>query len=388
MELLNDSGLSSLSGFSYQIKVFILRLTQLQQGQRVEFETLDDVAVRSLSSKDSISDSCFKWKVDETSSIEVFQVKQTNVSESVRRQVLYNWLLAYNQKPDISKFTLYVAQGYSINEKAFTNDSEKEYQTIIESDKAVTALVSRVKQIYKDDLTKFKRDYQTICSKSTIERLGDIDELIAEQLITPFHATAADIGKTYFEKRIAELFTRICARIMDCAGQRSPYVCGHAEYMQLCEEICKDISPTQYTPDYEAFRQVFSQDDLTSEITNSREYRQLRYCKLSNSEILDHLSWEQYYQSIRQHYLADAKKDAISKTESIAHQNHKDVVYELQDENKDTPRLRLIKTKRCEISTLHDEFSRWGTYIFLTQNDLPNKISWKDEDEDANEQLN
>lgn len=64
MELLNDSGLSSLSGFSYQIKVFILRLTQLQQGQRVEFETLDDVAVRSLSSKDSISDSCFKWKVD------------------------------------------------------------------------------------------------------------------------------------------------------------------------------------------------------------------------------------------------------------------------------------------------------------------------------------
>lgn len=43
MELLNDSGLSSLSGFSYQIKVFILRLTQLQQGQRVEFETLDDV---------------------------------------------------------------------------------------------------------------------------------------------------------------------------------------------------------------------------------------------------------------------------------------------------------------------------------------------------------
>lgn len=386
MELLNDSGLSSLSGFSYQIKVFILRLTQLQQGQRVEFETLDDVAVRSLSSKDSISDSCFKWKVDETSSIEGFQVKQTNVSESVRRQVLYNWLLAYNQKPDISKFTLYVAQGYSINEKAFTNDSEKEYQTIIESDKAVTALVSRVKQIYKDDLTKFKRDYQTICSKSTIERLGDIDELIAEQLITPFHATAADIGKTYFEKRIAELFTRICARIMDCAGQRSPYVCGHAEYMQLCEEICKDISPTQYTPDYEAFRQVFSQDDLTSEITNSREYRQLRYCKLSNSEILDHLSWEQYYQSIRQHYLADAKKDAISKTESIAHQNHKDVVYELQDENKDTPRLRLIKTKRCEISTLHDEFSRWGTYIFLTQNDLPNKISWKDEDEDANEQ--
>lgn len=385
-ELLNDSGLSSLSGFSYQIKVFILRLTQLQQGQRVEFETLDDVAVRSLSSKDSASDSCFKWSVDETSSIEIFQVKQTNVTESVGRQVLYNWLLAYNQKPDIAKFTLYVAQGYSTNTKAFTNGAEKEYQTIIESDKAATALISRVKQIYKDDSAKFKRDYQTICSKFTINCLSDIDELIAKQLITPFHATATDIGKTYFEKRIDELFTRICARIMDCAGQRIPYVCVHAEYMQLCEEICKNISPTQYTPDYEAFRQVFSQNDLTDEITNSREYRQLSYCKLSNSEILDHLRWEQYYQSIRQHYLSDAKKEAISKTENIAYQNHKDVVYELQDEDKDTPRRRLIKTKRCEISTLHDEFSRWGTYIFLTQDDLPNQISWKDEDEDANEQ--
>ena len=139
MELLNDSGLSSLSGFSYQIKVFILRLTQLQQGQRVEFETLDDVAVRSLSSKDSISDSCFKWKVDETSSIEVFQVKQTNVSESVRRQVLYNWLLAYNQKPDISKFTLYVAQGYSIC-AILANKSRFAIYSVSEKEQAVTLI--------------------------------------------------------------------------------------------------------------------------------------------------------------------------------------------------------------------------------------------------------
>lgn len=384
-ELVNDAGLSSLSGFSYQIKVFILRLAQMQQGQRVEFETLDDVAVRYLSSKESVSDSCFKWSIDENSSIEVFQVKQTNVTEAVGRQILYNWLLAYNRRPEIAKFTLYVAQGYSSNTKAFTNGAEKEYKTIIESDKAATALVSRVKQVYKDNPTKFEKDYQTICNKFIVNSLSDIDKLIAEQLTVPFHATAMDIGKTYFEKRIDELFTRICARIMDCAGQRIPYVCVHAEYMQLCEEICRDISPTQYTPDYESFCQVFAQSDLTDEIRLSREYRQLSYCNLSSAEILDHLRWEQYYQSIRQHYLSDAKKEAISKTENIAHQNHKDVVYELQADGKDTPRLRLIKTRRCEISTLNDEFSRWGTYIFLTQDDLPNQISWKDEDEETNE---
>ena len=43
----NDAGLNSLSGFSYQIKVFILKMTQLKGNQQVEFETLDDV-IRSL----------------------------------------------------------------------------------------------------------------------------------------------------------------------------------------------------------------------------------------------------------------------------------------------------------------------------------------------------
>ena len=76
-DLINNAGLNSLSGFSYQIKVFILRLTQIHQGQCVEFETLDDVAVRFLPDKDSISDSCFKWSIDENFDAEVFQVKQT-----------------------------------------------------------------------------------------------------------------------------------------------------------------------------------------------------------------------------------------------------------------------------------------------------------------------
>lgn len=384
-ELINDAGLNSLSGFSYQIKVFILRLAQTQKGQRVEFETLDDVAVRSLTNKESASDSCFKWSIDENSTVEVFQVKQTNVTETIGRQVLYNWLLAYNQKSNISKFTLYIAKGYSFNSKAFTNGAKKEYQVIVESDKTSTALISRVKRIYQNDSDKFNEDYDTICSKIRVVNLSDIDKLIANNLSIPFHATATDIGQTYFEKRVEELFTRICARIMDCAGQRIPYVCNHELYMQLCEEICRDISPSQYTPDYESFSQVFTQCELTDEIMESREYRQLSYCKLSSAEILEHLRWEQYYQSIRQHYLADAKKEAIAETEKIAHQNHVDVVYELQADGKDTPRLRLIKTRRCGISTLNSEFSRWGTYIFLTQDALPNQISWKDEDGDGNE---
>ena len=37
-----DSGIASLSGFAFQIKVFILLLGSLQNGERLGFETLDD----------------------------------------------------------------------------------------------------------------------------------------------------------------------------------------------------------------------------------------------------------------------------------------------------------------------------------------------------------
>ncbi|MEA4846534.1 MAG: hypothetical protein VB106_04785, partial [Clostridiaceae bacterium] len=140
MVTINDAGLNSLSGFSFQIKVFILQMTQIQQGHRVEFETLDDVTVSSLPHKDSVSDSCFKWNVNEnTSTVELFQVKQTNVTEAVGRQVLYNWLLAYNKKPGIKKFKLYIACGYSFKANTFTNSAKEQYKTIMDSDKNASA---------------------------------------------------------------------------------------------------------------------------------------------------------------------------------------------------------------------------------------------------------
>ena len=82
----NDAGLNSLSGFSYQIKVFILKMTQLKENQQVEFETLDDVTTRSLSADNKVTDFCIKrYVAAESSGIEVFQVKQTDVTKSVAR---------------------------------------------------------------------------------------------------------------------------------------------------------------------------------------------------------------------------------------------------------------------------------------------------------------
>ena len=378
-----DAGIVSLSGFAYQIKVFVMLASRLQKNQRVEFETLDDVTVNSLPSNDNQDDSCIKKQFDGTSGVKVFQVKQTNVTNDVCRKVLYNWLLALNEERNISEFILYIEKGYSEVTSALSNTAAKEYKKIVDSDRLPTALVSRVKALYQSNPQQFSKDYEYICSHWRSERLENIDEIISSILTPVFHADASSIGPIYYQKRIEELFNKICSRIMECASKRKPYICMQNEYMQLCDEICRNISPDRYAPDYASFNRVHTPLQMSSEIAQSREYRQLEFCKLTLQDILSHLSWEQYYQNIRQHYFSDAQKDWIAETEGVAYQNHLNVVGELNAEGRDSPILRLLRTKQQTINTLPEEYSRWGSYIYLTNDDATNKISWKEENNDG-----
>ncbi len=382
---LNPSGLNSLSGFSFQIKVFIYQLTKLRQNQCVEFETLDDVAVQSIPKENRIEDSCLKLHIYNNTTTQLFQVKQTNVTASVGRQVLYNWLIAYNKYSSIDEYVLLIAQGYRCSGTLFTGTGDKEYTYMMKTDAKSPSLAHQVKQIYEGEKEKFLADYKTVCSKVKIVVLVNIDDLIKLELENQFHSAAPEIGSVYFSQRVTELFNIVCARIMESAAKRIPYICTYPEYMQLCDEICRHISPEQYSPDYSAFKQVSSSHGIIDAVKESREYQQLAYCKLPLSDIEEHIRWEQFYQNIRHHYLIDARKEAIVKTENIAHNNHKDVVLELKADDKDMPIRRLIKTKQCQISTLQDEFSRWGAYIYLTQEGADNQISWRDEDENNHE---
>lgn len=377
----SSAGLNSLSGFSFQIKVFILMMTQLSDGQRVEFETLDDVVVRDIPSIEKVDDNCIKTRATDDGKIIAFQVKQTKVTDSVARKILYNWLLALNMNPSINGFELIIDEGYSFTSTVFSNSAANEYKIIIDSDKSENALITRVKNIYKDKPDVFAKDFSFICAHTSSNNLKNIDQIIAEKLCLPFHSSMIDAIKPHFNLRIRELFVRVCSRIMESAGKRISFVCSYGEYMQLCEEICKDISEDQYKPDYDSFKLVWVSDQLEEEVKESREYRQLSYCTITHSNLVEHLRWEQYYQNIRQHYLTDAKKERIHKTEDLAYRNFADVVCDLREDDKDTPTKRLVQTKMRPISTLSDdEYSRWGAYIFLTRADAEQQISWKDEE--------
>ncbi len=379
---ITNSGLVSLSGFAYQMKVFLLLLSQTNEGQQVEFETLDDVVVTDIINSDKQEDHCLKRIKASDGSVKAVQVKKANVSAEISRKILYNWLLAYDAEPSITSFILYSEKGRTVSQAAFRSGPEQEYKIITESAEAPLALVSRVKTLYSGDFERFKKDYNFIVNNKSIV-CEAVDTALSNVVQREFHATAGIIGPVFFERRIKELFSRICSRIIDCALAHNPYICTNSEFEQLCEEICRDISPDRYDPDYQAFIKTTKPLVLDESLMACREYRQLAYCGLPVEQILNHMRWEQYYENFRQHYLLDAHGDTIASIEGIAYNNHQGVVIELQVMGKDSPKLRLVKTKTMPISYLENEFSRWGAYIYLTGDDNPNQISWKDEGNDA-----
>lgn len=375
-------GIESLSGFAYQIKVFIYLFASLNQGEQIEFETIEDIAIQNIATSDAQEDYCVKTLARSSSDTSVFQVKKTNVSGPKSRNILYNWLLALNTNRDIKKFTLYAEEGYSISDIAFTNGNIKEYDIIIGSDKSSSALVSKVKEIYKNDADGFQSDYNFITSHYEINRIPSIDSKVKEAFSTALHLDAPDIGSVYAEQRIAELYTRVGARIMDSVGRHQPFISKREELMQICDEICRNICPAQYAPDYSSFARIQSTNVGDEKMQASREYQQLLHCNLGTSSILNHLLWELYYNTIRNHYLLDAKQNQVESIEDIAFENHSNVVMELQEDNRDTPNRRLIKTKAQPISALPEEHSRWGAYISLTNDSATKQISWKDDEND------
>ena len=48
----NNSGINSLAGFSYQMKVFILKSATLNENEKIEFETIDDIALKKVKDND------------------------------------------------------------------------------------------------------------------------------------------------------------------------------------------------------------------------------------------------------------------------------------------------------------------------------------------------
>lgn len=94
MYIPDESGINSLGGFAYQIKVFVSYMLSMEEGMQAEFETADDIAISKMT-PDIIDDNEDKFRnlIVSPNGIKAIQVKRTSITEKVAKQVLLNWML-------------------------------------------------------------------------------------------------------------------------------------------------------------------------------------------------------------------------------------------------------------------------------------------------------
>ena len=101
----DNGGICSLAGFAYQIKVFALNVLELKNGYTLEYETIDDVALKMAADKldEHEDDLC---SIFTATSRRAIQVKKTQVTNSIAKKVVKNWILADKNNADIEQFVL------------------------------------------------------------------------------------------------------------------------------------------------------------------------------------------------------------------------------------------------------------------------------------------
>lgn len=372
----NDSGIKSLAGFSYQIRVFVLKCTALNENEELEFETIDDIALKKMDNLDNVN-----TLVAQNDEFIAVQVKKTTISKSTAKNILFNWLLIDDNK-QVKKYILVTAREYNNKDRISTISLDELYNEIIKSKVTnSSSLIKQVKDKYKDNKDKFLLDCNNIKNNYSLETIENIDEEIYENYKNYFRK--AGNAKNTYERRIERLLQIITCEILEKINSGNPYTLDYAYFMRLIENISQEITDEHFTPDYVLFKKNdFEFNKL--EISNSREYHQLTKCKFSKELIIEHLCREEYYKNYKYRMFESGKSTLLSNIEEISHYNFLMVRTKLQNDNNDTPLERFICFSEKNNSYAESDELKTGSGVYLTrEEETERQISWEDE---SNEQ--
>src|SRR5690625_68275 len=123
----DTSGIDSLRGFSFQIKVFVWQLLKITDNQIVEFETLEDVNIQEFTSDilDEHEDKISTKIIDsEKGTNTAIQVKHTKITKRSARQILLNWLYIEINNDNVKEYILVTAPKYK-NKKEVRSEERR-----------------------------------------------------------------------------------------------------------------------------------------------------------------------------------------------------------------------------------------------------------------------
>ncbi|HGH7176037.1 TPA: hypothetical protein ACJMKJ_003608 [Bacillus wiedmannii] len=377
----DESGIKSLSGFAYQIRVFVYYMSKMiGSNQQIEFETLEDVVVNNTKvhvSMDEKSES-FRSLLRKSDGYYAIQVKRTKINVATKKKLLFNWLLLESKNLDISKYILYTEDEYGNKGELFDISHQELYEEIINSKKKSNALISKVKSEYMDNPERFEKAYKKVEDKYDFVSEQNLDNKILNGFALLFRRSG--ISELIFALRVKELITNITGDIIASVDHKRPYVCTFQQMMQKIEDISNRIKEEYYEPDYMAFKKARSVNLSDQSILHSREYLQLLKCNLSEKRIEEHLIYQQYYESIKYRLLEDNKLNVVENIENTTYENFCSVKEELEADDEDSPVKRLNGTKKMDNSYVRNNQTRYGSCIYLTKDDIDEeiKISWED----------
>lgn len=382
---INDGGLFSLSGFAYQIRVFVHYLPSLKDGMQLEFETLDDISIKKFDIN-NIQEYCDNTVnlIKESSKSTAVQVKRTKITLDVAKKVLYNWLLLERVNKNIIGYVLAVDEPNKPSQSIFNIPHQDLFNEIINSKRKSSALISKVKNAYAGYFNLFESTYDKIKANLLINTYSDIDRDIEIAYSTLFHKPA--VTEPVFRARIRELLTHYTSEIISSANQWKPYICDFAKFYCQIENIIKRFDDVNHIPQYCNFKNIHTINFYDLAIAHSRECLQLKACSSDQKFWEKYLMQGLYYNDLRLYCLENNQQGTVSNLEITAHDNFSISKEVLKQNGQDLPINRLNNTTSKSNSYAANEQIRSGVAIHLTKETIEKdmQISWEDKDNATN----
>jgi hypothetical protein len=375
----NDSGIQVLSGFAYQILTFVYYMTKLEPESQIEFETVEDIAIKDKTTSlfiDKHSES-FRSIIKNAGNYTAIQVKRTTLSKKTKFKILYNWLILENVTQNVEKYVLCVDENYNNKDDLFQITYQEIMKNFNTSILKANSLEYQAKKIYENLPHDLKSAYERIQQKYHFESQKDINTLIYNEYREIFHYGGINL-RTY-EERIVEFTKVITSEIFMAIQKKQPYICTHNQMMTFIEDICSRISDTKFEPDFENFNKMNCISLNEPKIINSREYIQLKACTGLDRIIILQLTYMLYYESIHYHCLLNNKQHLVNNIEKKANDNFWITVDNLIQNKEDTPNRRLYNTQNADNSSTSNKETKYGVCIYLTKDSIDGdmRISWE-----------
>ena len=377
MEFQTDSsGIKSLAGFAFQIKVFCNLCSKLSEGQKLEFESIDDIALNKTAKPENLDNVNGQIL---SSSYDAIQVKHTTLTNSLAEKVLMNWIQIEDSSINIKKYILITDKKYNNLDLIKSLDINEFIKKVNQSDRRSDANITKVKSILnnKSEPEQKKFIFHIINEKYSFKNL-EIDKELINNYKDKFLKSANEV---VFYQRLKAFLEHITSEILKAVNSSESFSLTYEDFQKIENDIMFRFTEKHSLPLYNDFKNIHPIKLKDTLIANSREYKQLMYCGLREEVLKDYLMHAQYYRKFRMNNIDVCLKSKCDDIETTAYENFEEVLDDLQANNEDTPRNRLKHTTKADNSYADNTQIRNGSCIYLTSDNVDQniQISWKDE---------